>query len=186
MRPELARMPVELARRTSRRSFFGKVGRAVVALAGGGAPHLRPPVHHGVVSAPVRPAHPGGRVRLPGASGLWLSGGRRRPHLHGPPPAATEDLSRASPRPVSGGEESPVRWWLEPMLRRARAPHPGLLLELEDPDQWGRLGPGVLPGRPPGVLHRVPGAQRGMLSEPVTIAVIVASIVAGVSTLFGP
>jgi hypothetical protein len=35
MHPELARMPVELARRTSRRSFLGKVGRAVVALAGG-------------------------------------------------------------------------------------------------------------------------------------------------------
>jgi hypothetical protein len=35
MRPELARVPVELARRTSRRSFLGKVGRAVVALAGG-------------------------------------------------------------------------------------------------------------------------------------------------------
>ena len=35
MRPELARMPVELARRTSRRSFLGKLGRGVVALAGG-------------------------------------------------------------------------------------------------------------------------------------------------------
>ena len=72
------------------------------------------------------------------------------------------------------------------MLLRARPPYPGLLLELEDPDQWGRFGPGLLPGRPSGVLHLVPGAQRGMLSEPVTIAVIVASVVAGVSTLFGP
>ncbi len=35
MGPELARAEVELARRTSRRSFLGKVGRAVVALAGG-------------------------------------------------------------------------------------------------------------------------------------------------------
>ena len=35
MGPVLARAEVELARRTSRRSFLGKVGRAVVALAGG-------------------------------------------------------------------------------------------------------------------------------------------------------
>jgi hypothetical protein len=72
------------------------------------------------------------------------------------------------------------------MLRWARPSHPGLLLELEDPDQWGRLGSGVLPRRPSRVLHRLPGAQPGMLSEPVTIALVVASVVAGVSTLFGP
>jgi hypothetical protein len=72
------------------------------------------------------------------------------------------------------------------VLFRPYAAHPGLLLAVHDPHQWGRLGPRVLPASPPRVLHHVPGAEHPVLSEPLFAALVAASVAAGLTTLFGP
>ena len=53
-------------------------------------------------------------------------------------------------------------------------------------DQRRRIGARVLPSRPEGLLHHLPRAEREVLSEPLGLALVAASVVAGLSALFGP
>jgi hypothetical protein len=75
---------------------------------------------------------------------------------------------------------------MEPLLQQPDPAHPGLLLVLANPDQRRWLGPRLLLRRPARVLHHVSGVQRPVLTDGPAAAVVIASIVAGVSALFGP
>jgi hypothetical protein len=75
---------------------------------------------------------------------------------------------------------------MDPLLLRPAAPHPGLLLDVVDPDQRRLGGARLLPERSEGVLHHVPGTQQAVLTEPLFAAVVLASAIAGWSALYGP
>jgi hypothetical protein len=68
-------------------------------------------------------------------------------------------------------------------------PHPadrGLLLIFGHSNKRRRERDRVLPRRPQGVLHRLPGHEHQLLTMPLLVLGAAASVVAGLSTLFGP
>ena len=71
-------------------------------------------------------------------------------------------------------------------MQRARPPTYRLLLLLAPPDQRRRKRYRLLPRGPARVLHPVPGHQHQVLSEPLLGALLAASAIAGLSTLFSP
>ena len=146
----------ELARRTSRRSFLGRLGRTVVAIAGGSmvAVALEPDraeAHHicghlfttGSCPHPFSPLEDG-RLRVPGASALgypvdddgaiYLSERQTR-----------RKVCRPWCRAVPVRAEPAVRRRLEPLLQRTRSAYPGLLFDRRHSDQRRRRGARLLP-----------------------------------------
>ena len=189
-----------LAQRTSRRGFLGRVGRGVVALAGGSlvATALAPDraeAHHicghtfttGSCPHPYAPlsrtdrygfpVHPTYGYPVDDRGKLY-----RHPKNQVRSKTCQEKVRQVYPRI----ERHPVRGRMDPMLLRPPATHPGLLLSVEHPDQRGRLRAGLLSLRVQGLLHHVSGAQQGVLTDAGPAALAVAAAVAGWSALWGP
>jgi hypothetical protein len=72
------------------------------------------------------------------------------------------------------------------LLQRSHPAHLRLLLLFAYTDQRRRVGHGLLLQRAARVLHRIPGPQHTLLTTPVIVAAVIASVVAGISTLFSP
>ena len=151
------RAGTELARRTSRRSFLGTLGRTVVAIAGGSmvAVALEPDraeAHH-ICGHRTRPAPAPthsrrSRGRTPtgsGAPAARLPGRRRGRDLSVGTADAAEGLPDRGPRAVPVRAEPAVRRRLEPLLQRTRSAYPGLLFGRRHADQRRRCGARLLP-----------------------------------------
>ncbi len=190
-----------LAQRTSRRGFLGRVGRGVVALAGGslvadgarpgsgrGVPHLWPHLDDRVVSPSVtRPSRGPTAIGFPvhPTSGYPVDD-RGKLYRDRATQDAIEDLPGEGPRGLRLRERRPVRRRLDAVLLWAAAPHPGLLLPVDDPDQRGLRRARLLSRRVQGLLHHVPGAREVVLTDAGTAALTVAAAIAGWSALWGP
>jgi hypothetical protein len=72
------------------------------------------------------------------------------------------------------------------MLWRENPAHLRLLLVLANEDQWRRLSDRLLPRRAARLLHLLPGNEYPVLTDPLLVTVMVGSVVAGLSTMFGP
>ncbi len=189
-----------LAQRTSRRGFLGRVGRGVVALAGGSlvATALAPDraeAHHicGHTYTTGSCPHPYAPLSRTDRYGFPVHPTFGYPvDDHGElyRDAAAQERSKTCeeqrPRGLRVREQPPLRRRLDPVLLRPAAAHPGLLLPVVDPDQRRLRGPRLLSRRAQGVLHHVSRAHENVLSDGGLVAIAAAAAIAGWSALWGP
>lgn len=189
-----------LATRTSRRGFLGKVGRGVVALAGGGfvatalAPE-RAQAHHicGHTYTTGSCPHPYAPLTRLDSYGFPVH------PTYGY--AVADDGTRYTD---PGGQErhKTCQQFVQmhyPFVKDARIGGgwtrccSGRLRHIVDccsssniPDQRRLRGARLLPEGDEGVLHRLPGADAAVLTDVLAVALVAASVVAGWSARYGP
>ena len=189
-----------LAQRTSRRGFLGRVGRGVVALAGGSlvatalAPDRAEAYHicghtytTGSCPHPYAPLSRTDRYGFPVHPTYgYPVDDRGKLYRH----AATQVRSKTCQDKVRDIYPSinDTRYgggWTRCCSGRLRHIS-GLLLPIEHPDQRRLCRARVLPSRVQGLLHHVPGAHPDVLTDAGPAALAIAAAVAGWSALWGP
>ena len=190
---------VELASRTSRRSFLGRLGVGIVALVGGpyvaaalrperaeayhicghtyttdSCPHPYRPLSR--VDKYGYPVHPKYGYPVDDNGDIYKS---KRPD-------PTAHVSGGRRREVPVHRQSSLRRRMEPVLR-------GRIRRIADCCSYSRRRingdasvTGLLLQRHEGVLHRLSRHQRPLLNEWLLAILVIASVVGGISTLFGP
>ena len=188
-----------LALRTSRRGFLGRVGKGVVALAGGSlvatalAPE-RAEAHHicghtyttGSCPHPYAPlsrtdrygfpVHPTYGYPVDDQGEIYTDPGD---------PGSIQDLRADRSGGLPLREQPALRRRVDPVLRRAATAHPGLLFSIEHPHQRGLRRARILPRGAQGLLHHLSGAHENVLIDPGVVLAIAAAV-AGWSALWGP
>src|SRR5207248_1654893 len=125
-------------------------------------------------------------VRVSAAPEVRVSRRRRRQAVHLTRAEAIEDVRRDDAPEVPDLGTPGAAGHVDEVLQRAASTVDGLLLVLANEDQRRRLARRVLLSRPSRVLRDVSRHRHQVLSPALWGAGIAASVVAGLSTLFGP